>query len=477
MPQVVISYFGILKAGGVVVPCSPIYKERELEYQLRDSGASIVIAANDIVKQGDLFASLEACRGRLSLNHVIAASLTDYLPPVKRRLAGLAGVKNAKRHKTIRFTEIIARAKPLATHAHVDPMTDIALLQYTGGTTGVAKGAMLSHYNLYSNAAITAMSLPLSNSDVVLSVLPLFHIYGMTATMNAPLFSGATIVLLPRFDTEEVMKTVQKEKVTCFHGVPTMYNAIINHPGVSSFDLSSVRACISGGAALPVAVRKKFIEITGAQLVEGYGVSEASPVTHCNPIGEGAVVKDGSIGIPFSNTDSGIVSLADPTKFLGPNEVGELVVKGPQVMLGYWNRKDETDLVLRDGWLSTGDIAKMDDDGYFYIVDRKKDMINVSGFNVYPREVEEVLFEHPDVKEAAVVGVSDEYRGESVKAFVVLKTDRDSKTTESEITEFCKARLASYKAPRTVEFVNELPKTLVGKVLRRKLREVSTPSQ
>jgi long-chain acyl-CoA synthetase len=477
IPQVVISYFGILKVGAIVVPCSPLYKERELEFQLRDSGSRVVVAANDIVRQTDLFASLEACRGRLPIRHVIAASVTDYLPPVKKRLASLAGVKNSRRHTMIKFTDLIKKSAPMSRYPTVDPLRDVAVLQYTGGTTGIAKGAMLSHHNLRSNAAVVAMAFPMKAEDTVLSVLPLFHIYGMTVTMNAPLYAGATIVLLPRFEVKEVMRTVEREGITCFHGVPTMYTAVINHPDVSRFKLASVRICVSGGAPLPLAVRKRFMELTGATLVEGYGLSEASPVTHCNPIGEGLVVKDGSIGIPIPNTDSTIVSLQDSSKMLGPNELGELAVKGPQVMLGYWNRKDETDLIMRDGWLLSGDIAKMDDDGYFYIVDRKKDLIIVSGFNVYPREVEEVLFEHPDIKEAAVIGIPDEYRGEAVKAFVVLKESGKGKVKESDITEYCRQRIASYKAPKEVEFVNELPKTLVGKVLRRRLREQTMPSR
>ena len=279
------------------------------------------------------------------------------------------------------------------------------------------------------------------------------------------------MVILPRFDVEHVMKAIQGEKVTSFCGVPTMYIAVINHPKVSQFNLRSVRSCISGGAALPVAVRKRFIELTGSALVEGYGLTEASPVTHVNPIGVGAVVKDGSIGIPVQSTDSAIVAMDDRSRFLGVEEVGELAVKGPQVMLGYWKRDDETRLVLKDGWLLTGDIARMDEQGYFFIVDRKKDMIDVGGFKVWPREVEEVLFAHPAVMEAAVIGIPDDYRGEAVKAFIVLKPDGKGKVTDKEIIAFCRERIANFKAPRSVEFVESLPKTLVGKVVRRKLRE------
>ncbi|MGA2198761.1 MAG: long-chain fatty acid--CoA ligase [Nitrososphaerales archaeon] len=470
-PQFVISYFGTLKAGGIVVPCSPLYKEKELEYQLRDSGATFVVAANDVVNGNDLFASLEKCRGRLQLKAVIAASVTDYIPGFKRPFAGFRGVKNVPRRDTVRFTELVDRSEPLQKSAVVDPIRDVAVLQYTGGTTGVSKGAMLSHANLYINALQTAMVLPLRHSDVALGALPFFHIYGMTTAMNAPFSVGCSLVILPRFEVEPVMETIQKERVTSFCGVPTMYIAVINHPKVSQFSLRSVRSCISGGAALPVAVRKRFIDLTDSALVEGYGLTEASPVTHVNPIGKGAVVKDGSIGIPVADTDAAIVGMDDPSKFLGVDEVGELAVKGPQVMLGYWNRNDETSQVLRDGWLLTGDIAKMDDQGYFFIVDRKKDMIDVGGFKVWPREVEEVLFTHPAVKEAAVIGIPDDYRGESVRAYVVLTPEGKGKVTEKDIIAFCRERIASFKAPRSVIFVEDLPKTLVGKVLRRKLRE------
>ncbi len=475
MPQFIIGYFGVLKAGGVVVTCSPLYKERELEFQLRDSGSSFVIAANDVVRGNDLYKSLEGCRGRLELRHVITASVTDYLPALKRNLAGLAGVKNLRREDTIRFTDLIRAHRPLEKFLRVDPMSDLAVLQYTGGTTGTSKGAMLTHHNLYANAVMAAAALPLTQEDVCLAVLPLFHIYGMTVTMNAPIYAGAKVVLLPRFEVKQVMETIQKESVTCFCAVPTMYIAVINSPEAARFDLRSVRACISGGAPLPVAVRKRFIEMTGGNLVEGYGLTECSPVTHLNPLKDG-LPKEASIGIPFPATDAAIVDLDDPGKLLPIGHVGELAIRGPQVMKGYWNREDESGMVLRNGWLLTGDIAKMDEDGYFYIVDRKKDMVDVGGFKVYPREVEEILFEHPEVKEAAAIGMADEYSGEAVKAFVVLK-DPAKKVSEAEIIQFCKERVAKYKVPRKVEFVGELPKTLVGKVLRRKLREDATSQQ
>ena len=470
VPQLVFAYFGILKAGGVVVMCNPVYKERELEFQLKDSGAEIVVASRTVAKGMDLYKSLEGCRGRLQLRHVISTHIGDYLPGMKKRLAGLAGVKDVRRAGTLDFAELVDSSSPLKEYADVDPESDVALLQYTGGTTGVSKGAMLTHYNLVSNAAYAQSLFPITEADISLCVLPLFHIYGLTVTMNAPLSAGAAMVLLPSFHVDEVMKTIQNQKVTIFSGAPAMYIAINSRPDAKKFNLKSVRACLSGGSALPPAVRKKFIELTGGNLVEGYGLSETSPITHCNPV-TGGVVKDGSIGPPFSETDAMVVDVGDRNRVLAAGEVGELAVKGPQVMKGYWNHREETDAVLKDGWFLTGDIAKMDQDGYFYIVDRKKDMINVGGLKVYPREVEDVLFEHPDVKEAGVIGIPDDFSGEAVKAFVVLK-DPAKKISEQDVIEFCRNKLAKFKVPKEVEFVQELPKTLIGKVLRRKLREL-----
>ncbi len=478
MPQFVLAYFGILKAGGIAVPCSPLYKSKELEFQLRNSGSSFVVAVNDVVKGNDLYSSVEGCKQKVDAK-VITASLTDYLPGAKRALAGLAGVKNVKRNGTVgAFRDLVTRSPPLSKYSDIDPRRDVAVLQYTGGTTGVSKGAMLTHSNLYTNAAVTATWFPLKSDDIALGALPFFHIYGMTAVMNAPLYAGGSIVLLPRFEVEAAMKAIQDEKITSFCGVPTMYIAVINHPEVKKFNLRSVRGCISGGAALPRAVSESFASLTGGTLVEGYGLSESSPVTHCNPIGEGGAVREGSIGVPVPFTDAKIVDMSDASKELPLGESGELAVKGPQVMLGYWNNVAETEHVLsRDGWMLTGDIARMDADGYFYIVDRKKDMIDVSGLKVYPREVEELLFTHPAVKEAAVVGMPDSYRGEAVHAYIVLKPESKGKVAEEEIIQFCRSNLATYKAPRKVTFVDELPKSLIGKVLRRKLRETESGRQ
>jgi long-chain acyl-CoA synthetase len=470
-PQYVFAFFGILKAGAIVVNNNPLYKERELEHQLNDAGAETIVASNSMVKDHDMYESLQACRPRTKLKHVITTGMADYAPGLKKSLAGVAGIKKVDRADTLDFTKLVESNKPLEKFVEVNPSEDIAVLQYTGGTTGVSKGAMLTHYNLYSNAVHTAEYLPVRPDDVSLSVLPLFHIYGLTTAMTAPLYVGSEIVLLPSFHVDEVMKTIQQQRVTVFCGVPSMYIAINSNPKAQEFNLRSVRACMSGGSALPVAVRKKFIEITGGNLVEGYGLSETSPVTHCNPMTEGGV-RDGSIGIPYPETDAKIVDLDNPATALPVGSVGELAVKGPQVMKGYWNNEAETAYALHDGWFLTGDIAKTDADGYFYIVDRKKDMVNVGGMKVYPRDVEEVLFENPKIKEAAVIGVPDEFSGEAVKAFVVPK-DASGTLTEKEVIDYCASKLVKYKVPKKVEFLPELPKTMVGKVLRRKLKELS----
>jgi long-chain acyl-CoA synthetase len=332
---------------------------------------------------------------------------------------------------------------------------------------------MITHRNLVVNARQIEVEIPLRGGvDISVAALPLFHIFGLTCVMNAAILAGMTCVMIPDpRDTKNILSTISKEKATIFPGVPTMYVALISRPDIKKYDISSVRACFSGAAPLPVEVQKKFEQLTGGRLVEGYGLTESSPVSHMNPLDDPKKNRPGSIGIPYPDTDAKIVDLETGTRDLKPNEVGELVIKGPQVMQGYWNKPDETKMTLRNGWLYTGDIAKMDEDGYFYIVDRKKDMIDVSGLKVWPREVEEVLYEHPAVNEAAVVGVADAYRGETVKAYVTLKPGYQRKVTEEDIIKFCREKIATYKAPRSVEFRDSLPKTLVGKILRRTLKE------
>jgi long-chain acyl-CoA synthetase len=389
-----------------------------------------------------------------------------------------------RRPGTERFSEMLASApaKPPVTEVGPD---DPALLQYTGGTTGLAKGAMLTHRNLVANTIQTGTWLVKSTTspvegpapssvkgeydevEVFLGAIPFFHVYGMTVVMNLCISLGHTMVLLPQFKTQEVLDAIAKYRPTLFPGVPTMYVAINNHPDVGRYELHSIKACLSGAAPLPLEVANRFEALTGARLVEGYGLTEASPVTHANPIF--GARKAGTIGLPLPDTDARIVDLETGERTLPPGEIGEIAVKGPQVMAGYWNQPGETAMVLRNGWLYTGDIGYMDEQGYFTIVDRKKEMIIAGGFNIYPREVEEPLYEHPGIKEVVAVGLPDPYRGETVKVYIVLK--EEAYATEQEIIDFCKQRMAKHKVPTLVEFRPELPKTLVGKVLRRALRE------
>ncbi|MEW6244438.1 MAG: long-chain fatty acid--CoA ligase [Bacillota bacterium] len=467
-PQFPIAYFGALKAGAVVVPTNPLYVERELQHQVCNSGAETIITLTLF------YPRVRNIKTQTPLKNVIVTNIKEYFPPVLKALFTLAKEKKEGHRVKVEpgvyeFSRLMREfdGRPYDKPA-VDP-DDVACLLYTGGTTGVPKGAVLRHSNLLSNAIATRHWLNdiKEGEEVVLSVLPFFHSYGMTTCLNMGTYIAATLVLLPKFELGQLLSTINKTKPTLFPGVPTIYVAINNAPDISKYNLKSIRACISGAAGLPVEVQARFEAITGGRLVEGYGLSEASPVTHCNPIY--GLRKPGSIGIPFPDTEARIVDLESGKEVKPAGEIGELVVRGPQVMKGYWQMPDETEAVLRDGWLYTGDIAKCDEDGYFYIVDRKKDMIIAGGFNIYPREIEEVLYTHPKVKEAVAVGIHDEYRGETVKAYVVLKEGEAS--TPEEIIQFCRERLAKYKVPREIEFRNELPKTMVGKILRRILAE------
>ncbi len=456
-PQFVISYYGALEAGATVVNISPLHVERELEYEFNDSGSETLIYL-------DLFdARIQAVRDRSPLKRIIASSITDYMEnPVN---------PNVEKGKDTYFLrEAIADSAPEVPDVDIDPAEDLAALQYTGGTTGLPKGVMLTHRNLLANAmqcSMWAKEFTERGKDVYLDVIPFFHSYGQTVGMNTAIANAAAMVLIPQFEINMMLQAIQKYRPNFFPGVPTLYVAILSHPQALDYGVDKIRLCNSGSAPIPVEVIKQFSSISGGIFCEGYGLSEASPVTHSNPIM--GLRKVGSVGIPFPDTEARIVDVETGTQEMGINEPGELIIRGPQVMKGYWEKPEETAETLRDGWLYTGDIATMDEDGYFYIVDRKKDMIIAGGFNIYPREVDEVLYEHPKVQEAVTVGVPDEYRGETVKVFIVLKPGEEC--TEEEIISFCRERLAPYKAPRMVEFRPELPKTMVGKILRRALRE------
>jgi long-chain acyl-CoA synthetase len=372
------------------------------------------------------------------------------------------------------FQQLLEKNAPNPPNVKINPSEDLAALQYTGGTTGTAKGAMLTHRNLVSNALAFAVWIKgtVANENF-LTALPLFHIYGMTTSMNVPVSLASKMVLLPKFDTTAALEAIQKHRVTVFCGVPTMYAALLENPNLGKFDLTSIRVCISGASPLPPQVQRKFMEVTGGLLAEGYGLTEASPVTHCSPVDRTMkTVKVGSIGLPLPDTDARIVDAETGEKTLQSGETGELIVKGPQVMKGYWKNPEETTLVLHNDWLYTGDIAKMDDDGYFYITDRKKDLIKYKDYSVYPREIEDVLYEHPAVRLCAVVGKPDPAAGEVPKAYVVLK--EGAQATAEELMRSVEEKVASYKRIREVEFRQELPISSAGKVLRRALRDEET---
>lgn len=472
-PQVVISYLATLRLGAVVVMCNPLYTESELSHQLNDSGAETVITLDMEMT----YPKIANIKDDTNIKNVIISNLKEYLPFPLNVLFPLARRKElvkVKKDSYIHFfknllSEYKGKSSKLSD-VDIDPENDVALFQYTGGTTGLSKAAMLTHKNIVSNAlqTISWYVNGVEGKEVVMGALPLFHVYGLTVVMNVSLVFGGTIVLVPDpRDIKEVMKSIGKYEVTTFPGVPTMYVAINNFPDVEKYDLKSIKSCLSGAAPLPVEVINRFEQKTGGKLVEGYGLTEASPITHANPqVGE---VKVGSIGLPFPDTDVKIVDIEKGVEELSIGEEGELAVKGPQVMKGYWKRPEETKQSLRDGWLYTGDIAKMDEEGFTYIVDRKKDMIIAGGYNIYPRDIDEVLFQHPKILKACAVGVPDKYRGETLKAFVVLKEGEEA--TEEEIIDFCKEKLAPYKVPKNIEFREDLPETMVGKVLRRALRE------
>jgi len=451
-PQFVISYYGALKAGAIITPVSPLFREGELKHQLNDSGAETIITLDAY------YPMVEKVRGETRLTRIIVTGLKD-LQPSEEAIRGKAEV-----------SDLLDGYPPQPPEWRGDPREETALLQYTGGTTGTPKGAMLTHYNLVSNAVAWAKWIRgREGEEVFLTVLPLFHIYGMTTSMNAPIYLAGSMILLPRFHPAEVLEAIERHRASILCGVPTLYAMLINYPEIGRDDLSSLRFCVSGGSPLPPEVQRRFMELTGGTLVEGYGLTEASPVTHCNPLDPTMrTVRVGSIGLPLPDTDAKIVDL-ETGEELPPGGVGELVVRGPQVMKGYWGMPEETGRVLRDGWLHTGDIGRMDEDGYFYIIDRKKDLIKYKGYSVYPRELEDIIYEHPAVKLCAVVGKPDPIAGEIPKAFIVLKDGASA--TEEEIIRFVEGRVAPYKKVREVEFRRELPLSSVGKVLRRVLRE------
>ncbi|NLE04741.1 MAG: long-chain fatty acid--CoA ligase, partial [Crenarchaeota archaeon] len=459
VPEFVIAFYGVLKIGAIVSAINPQHKEREVQHQLVDSGAKIIITQNS------LFPILKGIQQKINFDCIIVKSNLATEKSDSEYILGKNGY--------VYFFEDLIQISNLVSNVPINPDEDLAALQYTGGTTGTAKAAMLTHTNLSANAfAFSSWIQGVYAKEVFLTALPLSHIYGLTTSLTVPILLAAKMVLLPKFIPEIVANSIQTHKVTIFCAVPTMYQTLLAQTKQDKRCFSSLRICISGASPLPVAFQKKFIDQTGILLVEGYGLTEASPVTHCNPVDKSLrKVKMGSIGLPLSGTESKIVDSKTGTKTLPANEIGELIVRGPQIMQGYWKNPQESALVLRDKWLYTGDLARKDSEGYFYIVDRKKDLIKHNGYSVYPRELEDVLYEYPKVKMCAVIGKPDAIAGEISKAYIVLKDDTTA--SEQEIKDFINKKVASYKAINEIEFINELPLGSAGKILKRALRERS----
>jgi long-chain acyl-CoA synthetase len=468
-PQFVMAYFAILKLGGIVVAVNPLYSPREIEHQANDAGIEVMVVMSNF------YNLIKEVQPKTKIRTVVVTNIKETLPSILAFLFTLT--KEKKGGFRIQLSEgdhwmqdLINNHQPEDRPSIEVSPDDTALFQYSGGTTGVPKAAIALHRNLVSNALQIRnwMLEAQDGQETVLMAIPLFHVYGLVAGMMFGIYTGSALVMVPNpRDLEDLLDNAQKYKTTIFPGVPTLYNAINNHPDVlaGKYDLSSIKACISGSAPLMRDTKEKFEGLTGGIVFEGYGLSEAPTASHCNPLlGEN---RAGSIGLPLSDVDCRIVSLDDEVTDLSTGEVGELVIKGPMVMKGYHNMPTETANTIRDGWLFTGDIARMDEAGYFYIVDRKKELIKPSGYQVWPREVEEAISENPKVLEVGVAGIPDPYRGESVKAWIVVKPSET--LTEEEIKSWCSDKLAKYKVPTHIEFRDELPKTTVGKILRREL--------
>lgn len=464
LPGYAVAHFAAMKLGAILVPTNPLYVERELKLQLNDSGVETVVCL-DL-----LHSRLSSVIPETSVKRVVYMGVQDFLPfPLKvgYRIKNRGQAPVEQGENVYFYRELLKKRFPVI-HTHPTTPDDIAILLYTGGTTGISKGAVLTHRNLVANFLQTGrwMGVNGKSHETILSVLPFFHSYGMTTSLHLGILSRATLILLPRFDLADVVKRIKKHRPTIFCGVPSMYNSITRFPGIVPEDINSIRMCVSGGAALPEDVQIRFEKMTGGRLVEGYGLSETSPVAIVNPLyGER---KLGSIGIPISDTEARIVD-PDTRTELGAGEVGELALRGPQVMREYWNMPEETNQVFANGWFLTGDLATQDGDGFVSIVDRAKDIIISAGMNIYPREIEEVLMIHPSISEVAVLGVPSLVREEVVKAFIV--TLEDAELSKMDVVEFCIGKLAKHKIPKQFEFRSELPKSSIGKILKRVLMD------
>jgi long-chain acyl-CoA synthetase len=457
-PQYLIAFFAIVRLGAIVTNVNPIYTPREVEMVAKDSGMRAIIVLNSMTSV------ILQVKSNTAIEHIITTSLQEYSSSTEITRSIISGSLSFKDM----IDEVTETKLPRVT---IDPAEDLAVLQYTGGTTGVPKGAMLTHQNLFINtlqSCAWAGPMVQRGEERYLMIIPYFHIYGQTVGLLLGTWNGAMQIPIPKFDPDLLIQAIKRYRPTFFPGVPTLYISMLNHPEIRTCGLEYVKRFNSGSAPIPVDVIERFEEISGSMLLEGYGLTEASPTTHSTPTL--AKRKIGSTGLPFPSTECKVVDLETGTREVPVGEPGELCVRGPQIMKGYWNRPDETAIAMRDGWLYTGDVARMDEDGFFYIVQRKKDMIIVSGFNVYPNEIEEVLFTHSSVIEAVVIGLPDEYRGEAVKAFIVLKPG--AVATTEELLGHCQMNLAKFKVPSYIEIVESLPKSAVGKVLRRELREM-----
>lgn len=463
IPQFPISFFAILKIGGIAVPLNVLFKVRELRKLLVDSEAEFVISCSDIIQGVDYFQSLSECRGQLFLKEIITTSVIDYLPTLGRLLAPIVGLRKRRPSRTLDLRDLIHSSDGTKVpQIVVSPSHDTAILQYSSGTTGLPKAAMLSHENIVSQTEIVSKWIMTRESrEVGLIVLPLFHVFGL-ASMLVVLRSAGRVVLLPRFDRKVVLRTIEKERATLFPGVPAMFSSLLSED-LGGYDLSSLRACFAGATSLPPGIARDFAESTGSPLVELYGLSEVSGAAVFNPLDGSARV--GSVGLPLPTIQIEILDLED-SRPLPPGEVGEIAIKGPTVMMGYWH--DRNRAVDEDGWLRTGDLGKTDHDGYLYFLDRKKDLINVSGYKVFPKEVEDVIAEHQSVEDVAVVGSKDEAMNEVVIAFVSLKNGAE--VSAPDLVEFCRERIIHYKVPKRIEIRKDLPKSIIGKVIKSSLK-------
>ena len=465
----VASYYGVLKAGGTVVNVNPLYAIEEIKSQIEDSETDILITLDLSILYDKARLALDQTR----LTHLVVCPMAEMLPGLKRLLfplvkrSEIAKVPRDSRHVFFRtLTDNSGRPAPV----EIDVENDIAVLQYTGGTTGTSKGAMLTHANLSANVVQAAMMMPEAEegSEVMVGVLPLFHVFAMAVVMNFSVKLGAKMILLPRFELDTVLKVIHTKRPTFFPAVPTIYIAINGHPDVAAgkYDLSSIKLCLSGGASLPREVQEKFQELSGCTLVEGYGLSETAPVATCNPTVPGGS-REGSLGVPVPGTVVEIVSVDEPEKVLPQGEIGEICISGPQVMKGYWKRDEENERAFAGGRFHTGDVGRIDEEGYVYLIDRLKEVIIAGGYNIYPRHVEEAIYKHPSVLEVTVIGVDDARRQQTVKAFVRLK-DGESLTAD-ELESFLKDKLSPIEMPKQIEFRAELPKTIIGKLSKKEL--------